>query len=152
MLAFDSDLAPVVGQQVTLNATNSADVGGRINLLIERARTPFVSKELGGSSRECDLVARMVESGALRGYLFDPVAGNFAGADGTRRSDAELRALAAVEGQEVTYTWVPPGSGKRVGYNASIVVNDAVLAAPGSGVGSGDGSGSDSEAGGSSAA
>ena len=36
MMAFDSNLAPVVGQQVTLTARNGAAVNSRIDLLIER--------------------------------------------------------------------------------------------------------------------
>jgi hypothetical protein len=34
MLAFDSDLAPVVGQQVTLSSENAAAARPRIDLLI----------------------------------------------------------------------------------------------------------------------
>jgi hypothetical protein len=146
MLAYDNDLAPVVGQQVTLNAGNAAAVGPRIDLLVQRARAPFVSKELGGATRECDLTARLVEGGALRGYLFDAVAQNFADADGNRRSDAELRALAATEGQEITYTCVPPGTGRTIGYNPSIVVAEGLSTQPGTGGGSA--SGDDAQGGG----
>ena len=46
MLAFDTDLAPIVGQQVTLTNVNATTVGPRIDLLIQRARTTFVSKAL----------------------------------------------------------------------------------------------------------
>lgn len=115
MLAFDSDLAPIVGQQVTLTSSNAGAVNPRIDLLIQRAKTPFTSKELGGATRECDLVAKVALAGALKGYLLDTAAGNFVAADGTRRTDASLRALAATSGQEVTYTCVPPGSGRRIG-------------------------------------
>ncbi len=115
MLAFDSDLAPIVGQQVTLTSGNAAAVNPRINLLIQRAKANFTSKELGGATKECDLVAKVALSGALKGYLLDPAAGDFVAADGTRRTDASLRALAATSGQEVTYTCVPPGSGRRIG-------------------------------------
>jgi hypothetical protein len=115
MFAFDSDLAPVVGQQVTLTSGNATAVNPRINLLIQRARTSFTSKELGGVTRECDLVAKVAIGGSLKGYLLDVSAGDFVAADGTRRTDASLRALAATSGQEVTYTCVPPGSGRRIG-------------------------------------
>jgi DNA-binding beta-propeller fold protein YncE len=145
MLAFDNDLAPIVGQQVTLTADNAAAAGPRIDLLIQRAQTPFISKELDVNTRECDLTARMVEGGALRGYLFDAASRLFAGADGTRRSDAELRALAAVEGQEITYTCVPPGSGARVAYNQSVVVAGGGSSLPSADAGTPDG---DGEAGG----
>ena len=36
-MAFDSNLAPIVGQQITLTSTNSATVDTRINLLLDRA-------------------------------------------------------------------------------------------------------------------
>ncbi len=45
MLAFDSNLAPIVGQQVTLTAGSGADVHARIDLLEARA-----------AAGECDLV------------------------------------------------------------------------------------------------
>lgn len=116
MLAFDSDLAPVVGQQVTLHAGNAAAAGARIDLLLQRARTAFVSKELGGQVTECDVVAHAVEGGVRRGWVFDGASSSFLAADGSRRSDAALRALAASPGQEVTYTCTPPGSGRRIAH------------------------------------
>jgi mono/diheme cytochrome c family protein len=57
ILAFDSDLAPIVGQQVTLSSVNSDAAGARIDLLMQRASTQFTSKSLGGAVMECDLVA-----------------------------------------------------------------------------------------------
>jgi YVTN family beta-propeller protein len=118
LLAFDSDLAPVVGQQITLTSDNSAAVGPRIDLLIQRAGAPFTSKALNGAVTECDLVAQVVEQGRIMGYLYDPVANNFVPDDGSARlSDASLRALAATPGQEVTYTAATPGSGARIAFS-----------------------------------
>ena len=115
MLAFDTDLAPVVGQQVTLTSTNSAAVGPRITLFEARARAAFTSKTLGGVVKECELVARVSQAGAIQGFLFDPVSGNFVPAGGGASiSDSAVRALAATTGQEVTFTCVPPGSGARI--------------------------------------
>jgi hypothetical protein len=115
LLAFDSDLAPIVGHQVTLTSTNASAVGSRINLMIQRAETPFVSKAVGGAVRECDLVAHVAQGSRNKGYLYDPGTRSFIPDDGSARvSDAALRALAAVPGQEVTYTAVPPGSGSRI--------------------------------------
>src|SRR5262249_27615887 len=68
LLAFDSDLAPVVGQQVTLRSDNAAAAGPRIDLLVARARTPFVSKVVGAGAMECDLVARAVVAGRPTGF------------------------------------------------------------------------------------
>ena len=117
LLAFDSDLAPIVGQQVTLTSANSASTGPRIDLLMARAAAPFTSKALNGAVTECDLVAQAVQNGRVRGYLYDPVAQNFVPDDGSAPfSDASLRALAATPGQEVTYTAVTPGSGPRIAF------------------------------------
>lgn len=116
MMAFDNDIAPIVGQQITLSASNASAVAPRINLLIQRAQAAFVSKELGGLVKECDLVATVVESGVRRGYFFDAATAMFLGKDGRTRSDAQLRALASTMGQEVTYTCTPPGSGPRVAF------------------------------------
>jgi hypothetical protein len=73
-----------------------------------------VSKELGGTVTECDLIASVVEGGARKGYWLDVGSGSFVDALGAPRTDAALRALAATPGQEVTYTCAPPGSGKRM--------------------------------------
>lgn len=118
LLAFDSDLAPIVGQQITLTSANASAVGPRIDLLMQRAAAPFVSKSLNGSVTECDLVAQVVRDRRIAGYLYDPVAGNFIPDDGRARiSDSALRALAATPGQEVTYTAATPGSGSRIAFS-----------------------------------
>ena len=103
ILAFDSNLAPIVGQQATLDA--SAAAGPVIDLMVARAA-------LG----ECDLTVKGVLAGLARGW--------YRRADGLFQSDrndeapigdATLRAQASVAGQERTYTCVPPGSALRVG-------------------------------------
>lgn len=116
VLAFDTDLAPIVGQQVTLTSNNSSVVGPRISLIEQRAGTAFTSKVLGGATTECDLVAKVAQNGATKGYLFNPSAGNFAASDGSTLSDTSLRALAATPGQEITFTAVSPGSGGRIAF------------------------------------
>jgi DNA-binding beta-propeller fold protein YncE len=117
ILAFDTDLAPIVGQQVTLTGSNSAAVGPRIDLLEQRAGAPFTSAIFGGTVTECDLVAKLVLDGAVQGFLFNPASGSFTSAAHGMLSDGSLRALAAIAGQEVTFTAVPPGSGARVAFN-----------------------------------
>jgi YVTN family beta-propeller protein len=117
VLAFDSDLAPIVGQQVTLTGTDSAAVGPRIGLLISRASTQFISKTLSSSGpvMECDLVAQLILNGQPAAFLYDPAANNFLSTDGvTRITDQALRAYAAAPGQEITYTAATPGSGPRM--------------------------------------
>ena len=117
MLAFDTDLAPITGQQVTLSSENGVAVSARIDLLIRRAAAPFISKSLNGagSVMECDLIAQVVQNGRLTSYLYDPAAKNFIPNDGSAAiSDAVLRAFADKPGQEITYTAATPGSGQRL--------------------------------------
>ncbi len=47
MLAFESDIAPIVGQQITLTKTNASAVGPRIDLLQARAAAPFILEDDG---------------------------------------------------------------------------------------------------------
>ena len=65
---------------------------------------------------ECDVVVKGVFGGAPRGALYAG-AGQFEtdrSADGLI-ADATLRAEAATPGQELTFTAVPPGNGRRIG-------------------------------------
>jgi DNA-binding beta-propeller fold protein YncE len=112
-LAFPSDLAPIVGQQVTRTATNSGVADPRIDLLIARAAAPFSSLVLGGAVTECDLIVKGAVGGVARGWVRES-GGLFRDDLGNTIGDAALRALAASEGP-LTYTCVPPGSGNRLG-------------------------------------
>jgi hypothetical protein len=115
VLSFDSDLAPITGQQVTLTSSNASAVGPRITLLEQRANASFTSKLLGGTVKEIGLVARVAQGGAVKGYLFNPGNSTFVpSGGGTALSDAQIRALASTAGQEVTFTAVPTGSGSRL--------------------------------------
>jgi YVTN family beta-propeller protein len=112
LLAFDSDVAPIVGQQVTLTRHNAATVAARIDLLRARAGQPFASQILGAQMHECDLIAHAVVAGEPLGWLYRPDDASWEPDDGSRSiSDGELRRLAATAGQEVTYSCVPPGEG-----------------------------------------
>jgi hypothetical protein len=109
-LAFESNLAPIVGQQVTLDAMNGAVVGARIGLLRARA-----------DAYECDLVAKGRIGIFDIGFVYMGN-GQFV-AD--RQSlppfqDAALRALVAAGGGALTYTCVPPGSGDRIGIDRDL--------------------------------
>src|SRR5437764_1000540 len=108
LMAFDPGLAPIVGQQVSATSTtfSASTVTGRINLMIARA-----------NASECDLVVKGVLGGAARGWLYQPGAGQFQSdrASEPLLGEASLRAQAAVVGQELTYTAVPPGTGTRIG-------------------------------------
>jgi YVTN family beta-propeller protein len=113
ILAFETDLAPIVGQQITLNPRNGAVVGPRIDLLKARAAVPFNSKAIAGAATECDLVAMLVLFDRPKGFLYNPTTQMFVAGDGSNisLSDSALRLLARLPGKEITYTCVPPGSG-----------------------------------------
>ena len=112
-LAFDSDLAPMVGQQVTRTVINAAAVDPRIDQMIASDAAPFDSLVLGGAVTECDLIVKGSVGGLERGWVRQP-GGLFADDIGGTISDTDLRALALSEGP-LTYTAVPPGSGTRMG-------------------------------------
>jgi hypothetical protein len=113
LFAFDSNMAPAVGQQVTLRSDNVEAAGPRISLLIERAQ-----------AGECELVARGRVQDGVSGYL---LSGGLFQPDRAGRpslSDAGLRWLVLFSGRELTYTCVPPGSGARMGLDRD---SDGVL-------------------------
>jgi hypothetical protein len=114
-MAFDTNLAPIVGQQVTLSNASTAAATTRIALMEARANTHFA---MAGAAlaMECDLIVKGVFHGEARGWVRLP--------SGAYRSDrlsepelssAALQALATADGQELTYTCAPPGAGARMG-------------------------------------
>ncbi len=111
VMAFDSNLAPIVGQQVTLWDDGEADADARVELLIERAGTPFaISGETAAT--ECDLLVTGVVDDEPQRWLRRSD-GSFESQQGSI-SEAELLALADVPGQSLTFTCTPPGSGARM--------------------------------------
>ena len=111
VLAFDAELAPIVGQQVTLGATSDQAVADRVELLVTRCSTVLTT-----TANECDLAVKGNVGSAARGYLLDTATGTFVG---DRAADppvdiATLLSYASVPGQELTFTAVPPGSGTRL--------------------------------------
>ncbi|HYD49050.1 MAG TPA: hypothetical protein VEB21_11910, partial [Terriglobales bacterium] len=107
LLASDSNMAPIVGQQVTLTSTNHSAVDARINLMLARC----------SAALECDLVAKGVKDGIERGWLYDRDNSVFVSdiALETPISAGDLRTQAQTAGQELTFTAVPRGSGHRIG-------------------------------------
>jgi DNA-binding beta-propeller fold protein YncE len=109
LLAFDSDVAPIVGQQITLDANNATIVGPRIDLLEARAMTPFVSKTLGGQVTECALIATMPVYGRVMTLVMQSDGSFLADTGAVRVSDTTLRSMASIPGNSITYTCLPPG-------------------------------------------
>ncbi len=105
LLAADTNLFPIVGQQVTLTSTNAAAAGPRIQLMIDQA-----------AAGACDLTVKGVLGTEARGWL-RLANGTFRSDRGTDPTitDAQLRAQATTAGQQRTYMCVPPGSGTRAG-------------------------------------
>ncbi|MEM1114670.1 MAG: hypothetical protein AAGI11_22345 [Pseudomonadota bacterium] len=113
---FDSDLAPIVGQQVTLSRGANGQRRDRLRLLEARAAAPFVSKTLGGSVTECDLVAHGVLDGAPIALAYVPAQESYqpdSRAEPPISSSRLLSRLNEAEGV-LTFTCVPPGSGYRI--------------------------------------
>jgi hypothetical protein len=116
LFAFESNLAPIVGQQITLTARNGEAVAPRLELMQVRAQTSLPILGLPGA-KECDLVVKGNVGGQSRGYFLEAASARFRTdrAAEPRLTDSQLRALAATPGQELTFTCVPPGSGERLG-------------------------------------
>jgi hypothetical protein len=108
VLAMDSDLAPIVGQQITWRPNANSAVEAQIALLKQQAAvtTPRAT---------CDLAVRANVDGAIHAGLLQ--------SDGTwlmktaeRLTDSALRALASAS-QPLTFTCLPPGTGRRTALN-----------------------------------
>jgi hypothetical protein len=113
VLAFDSNLAPIVGQQVTLRDDSGADAAARVALLEARA-----------ASGECDLVVRAQLFRRSVGFLYRPATASFTQDRSAEPpvTDTLLRGLA--RHAPLTFTAVPPGSGMRIGLDRDL---DGVL-------------------------
>ena len=110
VFAMDSELAPIVGQQVTLNAGNSdnQETLRRIEMMAERA-------SVTAPREECDLVAQGVINGEQRGVFFN-VTGEFL-SDKIEEDELSMQALqnvASEYGNSLTFMCVPPGQGRRI--------------------------------------
>ena len=118
MLAMDSDLLPVVGQQVTWRPGAPDAVEARLNLLKQLAltKTPRAA---------CDLVARANSDGnSYTGLLQND--GTWQMRNGAVLGDTALRSLATVS-QPLSFTCAPPGDGKRIALNGGPVPNNGVV-------------------------
>ncbi len=114
MHAMDSNLRPIVGQQVTLTSASGGAVTARIQLMAAQM-----------DAGNADVIVKGNIGGVPRGWARL--------ADGSYQSDraaeapiaeSALLALAQTAGQELTFTAVPPGSGVRAGIDRD---NDLVL-------------------------
>jgi YVTN family beta-propeller protein len=122
MFQFDNDIAPIVGQQITLDSSNAGVVGPRIDLFLARAAAPFTSLLLDGLTTECEVIVKGTVGGAPRGWVRLP-SGLFQADDDPTASalvtEPDLRLLATSEGP-LTYSCMAPGSGTRMGINRDL--------------------------------
>jgi hypothetical protein len=106
VMAADSNMAPIVGQQVTLSAASGAAVNQRLDLLERRA-------VVADPRPECDLIAR----GMLDGIRYSAVMqddGRYLDTDAGLQDAANLREWARATGNVLTFTCLPPGTGRRL--------------------------------------
>ena len=104
VLAYDSNMFPVVGQQVTVTPLDASSAVARIALL-----------EAAAAAGQCDLVVRGFIAGREHGFVYSSGAYVPDVSRAPAVSDAALRVLAALSASSLTYTAVPPGSGWRIG-------------------------------------
>jgi hypothetical protein len=97
VFAFQSNMRPVVGQQVTLRRDAGSAAQARLNFLIEQA-----------SLGHCDLIA----SDERSGFVYQGT--EFLRDDGDTFSLSQLEQRVIDRGP-VTFTAVPPGEGRRMG-------------------------------------
>jgi DNA-binding beta-propeller fold protein YncE len=112
LMAFDSNLKPIVGQQITLAASTQASVGPRINLLEARA-----------NAGECDLVAKArskANGGRELGFFYTGALYKPDQLLAPMLSSAQVQALASLPSGSVTFTCTPPGSGVRIGIDRNL--------------------------------
>jgi hypothetical protein len=113
MMAFDSNMAPIVGQQITLTTPTAGLVRPRIELMMARA-----------AAGDCDLVAKIRLDAGEAGFLYDNR--SMFVPDRRAASPVTLAALiqmAADSDLAITFTSVPPGSGVRIGLDRN---NDGI--------------------------
>ncbi len=102
VLAFDTNMFPVVGQEITLTGADASAVASTMAL--------FEAQAAAGNT---DLVARTSVAGIDTGWVWTPAGWQGSVSSAPLRTDAQLQALAKL--LPVTFKCVPPGEGFRVG-------------------------------------
>ena len=101
VLAFPTNLFPVVGQQVTINKSNFNDTRSRLELLVARANVG-----------ECDLIAKQAFGKRERGYFYT---NGIIKTDNSKVPTITSKKLLSSIKNSITFTCTPPGSGYRMG-------------------------------------
>ena len=106
VLAIESNMAPVVGQQVTLTSTAQREMIERVNLLEERAKL-----------NECDLIVSGVIDNQYYSALFQTGDDYYQDAGNGITNKMDVRGIAMKRDNALTYTCVPIGAGRRLALN-----------------------------------
>jgi hypothetical protein len=107
LFAFEADLKPIVGQQITLNADVSQRVIGRIGLLADRA-----------VAGDAELIVTGIVDGQHRQYLLNKDGKFVSTIPGAEPAAGDLLLDISVKpGNTLTFTAVPPGTGDRIALN-----------------------------------
>ncbi len=101
--AFPTNMAPIIGQQVTVNNANQSNAIARVSLMEQQAVKTLLTDR-------CDLVAKAKPSALGRGFMFDPQTLLYLTDNNTSVTLNELIQTAA----PVTFTCAPPGDGVRL--------------------------------------
>jgi hypothetical protein len=108
LLAFPTGLAPVVGQQITIDPRsidlNPSPAVSRYNLLRARA-----------DAGDCDLVVHGIVAGIQRGFLHLGGGAYQSDRHSERLTEGDLASFIRQGGSILTATAVPRGSGERIG-------------------------------------
>lgn len=105
VMAMETDMAPIVGQQVTWRSSLNTISDAQLNLLKEQAMVV-------APRRACDLVVRQTVEGSARSGLLQ-ADGSWLMRSGETLGDAALKELASAT-QPLSFTCVAPGSGRRI--------------------------------------
>ncbi len=111
MMAIPTEMASIVGQQVTVTPANAtrSDIRTRLDMLVARAVVTTPRKE-------CELVAKGVVANLARGWVMN-ASRSFVPNKKTEAA-VSLQGLldqAAADGAAITFTCTPPGNGTRFG-------------------------------------
>ena len=112
VMAVPTGLAPIVGQQVTLDSSSTVWDQQRVDLIFDQA-LDHVARS-GWHKPKCELVAQGLVGGEVSSWLLREDGLFYTNGVGAAVTDAALREQAAAPGNRITFTCVPPGTGQRL--------------------------------------
>lgn len=112
VMAMPTGLAPMVGQQITLDAAATEQDQARLDLIRDQALA-HLDRE-GAYKPKCELVGEGVIAGKAASWLLQEDGLFYPDMIGVPLSDANIRSLATAPGNRITFTCVTPGGGHRM--------------------------------------